>query len=66
MVDRMPFLADFWCANRFEIVLHGGLSEDENSYPFTLQIVWVCGAAQLDKLMWFATEMVAKRRELFM
>ena len=51
MVARMPFLAGFWCAKRFEIVWHGGLSDDENSYPFTLNIVWVSGAAQLDKLL---------------
>jgi hypothetical protein len=44
----------------------GGLTDDENSYPFTFQIVWVSGAAQLGKLMWFAIEMVAQRYELFM
>ena len=31
MVAKMPFLADFWCAKKFEIILHGGLSDDENS-----------------------------------
>ena len=51
MVATMSYLADFMRVKRFEIVLHGGLSDDENSYPFTLQIVWVSGAAQLGKLM---------------
>ena len=38
----------------------------ETDSAITFPIVWVSGAAQLDKLLWFAIEMVAKRSELFM
>ena len=47
MVAIMPFLADFMCVKRFEIVLHGGLSE-ENSQCIYISNCLGCGAAQLE------------------
>ena len=52
--------------NNLKLFCMGASAMMRTVNPYTFQIVWVSGAAQLDKLMCFAIEMVAKRCELFM